>query len=208
MKTLTKTSMLAVLTAFTLGATTPAFAATDTDGDGVPDSSEALIHTDPMNPDTDGDGMNDLKDDNPVMAVNPIKADGAPAPFAIKEALVENNYDYAARKDATDHLELQVVNSGGSDLTGFSVYFTIKDKDTGDTEGYFAKLDGFSVPAGGDARIHFDEGTMAGHFRANPNSIYATSQNAKLFTVEVKAEGYKAVSVEIDKDAGRAETAD
>lgn len=208
MKTLTKTSMLAVLTAFTLGATTPAFAATDTDGDGVPDSAEALIHTDPMNPDTDGDGMNDLKDDNPVMAVNPIKADGASAPFAIKEALVENNYDYAARKDATDHLELQVVNNGGTDLTGFSVYYTIKDKTTGDTEGYFAKLDGFSVPAGGDARIHFDEGTMAGHFRANPNSIYTTSQNAKLFTVEVKADGYTPVTVEINKDAGGAETAD
>lgn len=208
MKTLTKTSLLAVMTAFTLSAAAPAFAAQDTDGDGVPNTAEPLIHTDPMNPDTDGDGMNDLADDNPVFAADPIKADGAPAPFSIKEALVENNFDQAARKDAPDHLELQLVNAGGTDLTGFSVYYTIKDKDTGDTEAYFAKLDGFSVPAGGDARIHFDDGTIAGHFRVNPNSIYTASQNAKLFTVEVKADGFQPVTVEINKDAGGAEVAD
>ncbi|HHS94292.1 MAG TPA: hypothetical protein ENK63_02980 [Rhodobacterales bacterium] len=208
MKTLTKTSLLAVLTAFTLSAAVPAFAAQDTDGDGVPDTAEPLIHTDPMNPDTDGDGMNDLKDDNPVFAADPIKADGASAPFSIKEALVENNYDRAARKDAPDHLEIQLVNAGGTDLTGFSVYYTIKDKDTGDTEAYFANLDGFSVPAGGDARIHFDDATVAGHFRANPNSIYTTSQNAKLFTVEVKADGFQPVTAQINKDAGGAEVAD
>jgi len=208
MKTLTKTSMLALLTAFTLGATAPAFAATDTDGDGVPDTSEALIHTDPMNPDTDGDGLNDLKDDNPVMAPNTIKAGSAPAPFKIKQALVEDNYDYAARKDATDHLELQVVNSGSADLTGFSVYYTITDKDTGATEAYYKALDGFTVPAGGDARLHFDDSGMAGHFRANPNSIYTTSQNAKTFTVDLAADGFKPVSVKIAKDAGGAESAD
>ncbi|KEO55026.1 hypothetical protein [Thioclava pacifica] len=208
MTTLTKTSMIAVLTAFTLSAAAPAFAAQDTDGDGVPDTAEPLIHTDPLNADTDGDGMNDLKDPKPVFADNQIKADGGPAPFKIKEALVEDNYDPAARKDAPDHLELQLVNSGATDLTGFSVYYTIKDKDTGDTEAYYKVLDGFSVPAGGDARINFDDSGMAGHFRANPNSIYLTSQNAKTFTVEVKADGYQPVTVEIQKDAGGAEQAD
>ena len=34
----------------------PAFAVTDSDGDGVPDASEALLGTDPMIADTDGDG--------------------------------------------------------------------------------------------------------------------------------------------------------
>ena len=208
MKTSTRTSMIAILTAFTLGVAAPAFAAQDTDGDGVPDTAEPLIHTDPMNPDTDGDGANDLKDDSPVFVTNPIKADGAGAPFTIKEVLVENNYDYAARKDATDHLELQVVNPTGADMSGFSVYYTIKDKDTSDTEAYYKVLSGFTVPAGGDARIHFDDSGLPGHFRANPNSIYVTSQNAKLFAVEVKAEGYQPVTVEIQKDAGGAETAD
>jgi len=208
MKTLTTTSLFAVLTAFTLSAAAPAFAAQDTDGDGVPDSAEPLIHTDPMNVDTDGDGINDLEDGNPVFADNPISADGAPAPFTIEKAQVEDNYDQVARKDAPDHLELQLANSGNTDLTDFSVYYTIKDKDTGDTEGYFANLDGFSVPAGGHGIIHFDDATMAGHFRANPNSIYTASQNAKLFVIEVKAGGFQPVTVEINKDAGGAETAD
>lgn len=208
MKTRTKTSLLALLTAFTVSAAVPAFAAQDTDGDGVPDTAEPLIHTDPLNPDTDGDGMNDLKDDNPVWAADPIKADGKPAPFTIKEALVENNYDYAARKDATDHLELLVTNPTSAPLTGFSIYYTITDKDLGTKEAYFRKLDGFSVPAGGEARIHFDDSGLPGHFRANPNSIYASTQSAKLFTVELKADGYKPVTTEIHKDAGGAEKAD
>lgn len=208
MKTLTKTSMIAMLTAFTLSAAAPALAAQDTDGDGVPDTAEPLIHTDPLNPDTDGDGVNDLKDTDPVWAADPIKADGAAAPFKIKEALVENNYDYAARKDAPDHLELLVSNPTGKDLTGFSIYYTITDKDLGTKEAYYKVLDGFTVPAGGEARIHFDDSGLPGHFRANPNSIYVTSQNAKLFTVELKADGFQPATVEIHKDAGGAEKAD
>jgi len=208
MTQLTKTSLLAMIAAFGIAMAAPVLAAQDTDGDGVPDSAEPLIQTDPQNADTDGDGMNDLKDKNPVFAANPIKADGAATPFTIKEALVENNYDYAARKDATDHLELQLANPTGKALTGFSIYYTVKDKDTGKTEAYYRKLDGFSVPATGDARIHFDESGMPGHYRINPNSIYKTSMAAKQFTVELKAEGYQPISVEIAKDKGGAEQAD
>mgnify|MGYP003625098439 CR=1 FL=1 len=208
MTLLSKTSLLAMIAAFGIATAAPVLAAQDTDGDGVPDSAEPLIQTDPLNADTDGDGINDLKDKNPVFAANPIKADGAAAPFTIKEALVENNYDYAARKNATDHLELQVANSTAKALTGFSIYYTIKDNDTGTTEGYYKKLDGFSVPAGGDARIHLDESGLPGHYRANPNSIYKTSMAAKQFTVELKADGFQPVSVDIAKDKGGAEKAD
>ncbi|MEC3863099.1 hypothetical protein VK792_17540 [Mesobacterium sp. TK19101] len=209
MKPLTKTSFFALLATVSITAAMPAFAATDTDGDGVPDTAEPLIHADPMNADTDGDGMNDLKDDNPVFAAtDPIATDGAATPFTVKEALVEDNYNYAAKKDATDHLELQVVNTTGQDLKNFSVYYTITDKDLGTKEAYFKALDSFSVPANGDARIHFDDSGLPGHFRANPNSIYLTSQNAKLFTVELKAEGFKPLTLEINKDAGGAEAAD
>ena len=208
MKYASKTTLAGLLAVLSISAAMPAFAAQDTDGDGVPDTAEPLIHTDPMNADTDGDGMNDLADANPVNAANPIKADGAATPFTIGEALVENNYDYAARKDAVDHLELQVVNPTGADLTGFSLYYTITDKDNGDVEAYFQPLDGFSVPAGADARIHLDDSGLPGHFRANPNSIYATSMAAKLLTVEIKADGYAPLNIEINKDAGGAETAD
>ena len=183
-------------------------ATTDTDGDGVPDTSEALLGTDPMVADTDGDGQNDLADADPAFMANPIDRAGAPAPFTIKEALVENNYDFAAKTDATDHLELLATNSGAAPLTGFSIYYSITDADTGKVEGTFRKLDGFSIPAGGEARIHLDDGTEAGHFRANPNSIYISSQAAKTVTFVLKADGFAPVSVDVAKDKGGAEAAD
>lgn len=180
----------------------------DADGDGVPDASEALLGTDPLMADTDGDGQNDLADTDPTFLPNPLDAGGAPAPFAIKEALVENNYDFAQKKAAPDHLELLITNVGSKELTGFSIYTSILDADSGKTEAFTRKLDGFSVPAGGEARIHFDEATIPGHFRANPNSIYVTSQAAKTFTVVVKMDGFAPVTTEIAKDKGGAEAAD
>lgn len=183
-------------------------ATTDTDGDGVPDASEVLLGTDPMVADTDGDGVNDLKDPDAAFMPNLMKMVGPAAPFAIAEALVENNYDLVKKADATDHLELLIKNSGTTDLTGFSIYFAVKDSDTGTTEGTFRKLDAFTVPAGGEARIHFDDGSVPGHFRANPNSIYVTSQAAKTFSIAVQADGFAPVMVEIAKDKGGAEQAD
>jgi hypothetical protein len=95
-----------------LGLAGASMAQTDTDGDGIPDAAETLLGTDPLQADTDGDGQNDLADANPVFMENALDTAGATAPFSIKEALVENNYDYAAKKDATDHLELLIANTG------------------------------------------------------------------------------------------------
>ena len=180
----------------------------DLDGDGIPNAAEPLLNTDPLNADTDGDGLNDLADDKPVFAENPMRLTGAAAPFSIGEALVENNFDYALNKDAPDHLEIQIMNPGAAALSGFSIYYTVLDLDAGTTEAYFKPLEGFSVPAGGDARIHLDSGETPGHFRDNPNGSYATSQAAKLMTVTVGIEGFAPVAVEINKDAGGAEAAD
>ena len=203
-------STLALVSILGLTLASPGFSqtATDTDGDGVPDAAEVLLGTDPLVADTDGDGQNDLKDADPAFMPNPLDMTGAPAPFAIKEALVENNYDYAAKTNATDHFELLVTNSGSTALTAFSIYYSTTDADTGKVEGTFRKLDGFSVPAGGEARIHLDDGTVAGHFRANPNSIYITSQAAKTVTFVLKADGFAPVSVDVAKDKGGAEKAD
>lgn len=199
---------LASILGLTLAAPGFSQTTTDTDGDGVPDGSEVLLGTDPMVADTDGDGPSDLADADPAFMANPIDLTGAPATFAIKEALVENNYDYGAKKDATDHLELLVTNSGSAVLSGLSIYYSITDTDTGKAEGIFRTLDGFSVPAGGEARLHLDDGAVAGHFRANPNSIYITSQAAKTVTFVLKADGFAPVSVDVAKDKGGAEAAD
>ncbi|MGQ0567838.1 MAG: hypothetical protein ACT4OK_22610 [Gemmobacter sp.] len=205
-----KTStLLATLLALTLALPVVAqTAGTDTDGDGVPDAAEAALGTDPLVADTDGDGANDLKDADATFAPNTMDMTGAPAPFAIRELLVENNVEPGTSKAAPDHLEIAVSNSGATPLTGFSIYFTFTDQDSGKVDSIYRKLDGFSVPAGGEARIQFDDGTIAGHFRANPNSIYITSQAGKVVDVMLKADGFAPVSAQILKDKGGAEAAD
>ena len=198
--------LLAMLLAVTLPMA--AQAATDTDGDGVPDAAEAALGTDPLVADTDGDGANDLADADATFAPNPIDTSGAPALFKISELLVENNVEPGTSKAAPDHLEIAVTNTGTTDLTGFSIYYSFTDQDSGKVESVFRKLDGFSVPAGGEARIQFDDGTVAGHFRANPNSIYITSQAGKVVDVMLKVDGFAPVTAQVMKDKGGAEAAD
>ncbi|MFZ5710838.1 MAG: hypothetical protein ACOY4T_14355 [Pseudomonadota bacterium] len=198
-------TLLAVTLAMPLAAQT---AGVDTDGDGVPDAAEAVLGTDPLVADTDGDGTNDLKDADATFAPNPIDPSGAPAPFKISDLLVENNVVPGTSKAAPDHLEIAVTNTGSTPLTGFSIYYSFTDKDSGKVESVFRKLDGFTVPAGGEARINFDDGTVAGHFRANPNSIYITSQAGKVVDVMLKLDGFAPVSAQVQKDKGGAEAAD
>ncbi len=93
-------------------------------------------------------------------------------------------------------------------LTDFSICNTIKDTDTGKVEVILNKLEGFSVPAGGEARIHFDDGTEARHYRANSNSIYISSQAAKTVTFVLKADGFAKVCIDVSKDKGSAEAVD
>jgi hypothetical protein len=205
MKTFTATTLAALL--LSAGLAHAQAAGTDTDGDGVPDISEPLLHTDPMNPDTDGDGQNDLADSDPVHATDPTVAGGAPVTYHLGEILVENNVDPATGKGAPDHLEIQVLNDGTTDLSGLTVYHTIIDADSGATESYVYHPD-IVVPAAGEARINVDEGAAPGHVRANPNSIYVTSLAGKHVTVSVQADGFTVVQGSVDKDPGGAETAD
>ena len=188
----------------------PTFAQTaaDGDGDGIPDAAEALLGTDPLMADTDGDGANDLADTDATYLDNPMDPAGLAAPFAIAEARVEDNFDPILKAAAPDHLELLITNTSATDLTDFSIYVSILDADTARLEAFTRTLDGFVVPAGAEARLHFDDATVGGHFRANPNSIYVTSQAAKTFSVVLQAKGFAPVSVEIAKDKGGAEAAD
>ena len=198
----------AMLTVAALAVPGRAETAQDTDGDGIPDAAELLLGTDPMVADTDGDGQNDLADKTPTFVANPMVLGGPPAPFTIAEALVEDNIDTVRKADAPDHLELHLHNSASAALAGFTVHIGILDADSGIQEGSYQRLEGFVLPAGADAILHFDDGTDPGHFRANPNSIYHTSKAKKTFTVALQAEGFAPVTVVIAKDATGDEAAD
>ena len=202
-KTVLLTALIAVSTAqFTYAKSL------DSDNDGVPDIAESLIHTDPLNADTDGDGLNDLQDDNPVYAAQPLVINGAPSPIVIVQALVEDNYDYVKKQDAEDHLELVLENASNEKLSNITVTYRIGSPDTGVTERYVVPLLGLSIAKNEKIHVHFDQNEAPKHFRANPNSIYKTEPSAKLFSISVTAQGFKPASIDLKKDTGGAETAD
>lgn len=113
-----------------------------------------------------------------------------------------------APKDATDHPELLVTNSGSVPLAGLAICYSITDGDTSRIECTFRKLGGISVPAGGEARFHFDDRATPGHFRASPNSICINSQAVKTITFVLKADSFTSVSVDVAKDKCCTEAAD
>ena len=182
-------------------------AAVDTDGDGVPDIAEPVLGTDPMNADTDGDGTNDLKDKTPTFSEKLLATDGKPNGFTFT-GKVEDNSDPVTKKGVSDHLELEVKNTSGEDLTKIEMYYSLKDDGTGKIEGYYKSLDGLTIKKGDIATVHFDNTGDAGHFRDNPNSSYHKSENAKMFTVQLRAAGFAPVQIEFKKDKGGAEKAD
>ena len=197
------------------GATLPAHAAgADTDGDGVPDKAEALLGTDPLVADTNGNGVNDKGEPNPLEMANPIAQSGKPAVLAIKSAIVENNEDPKTHKGVDDHLEIQVQNLTGADITGVDLFVTLKDSVTGATENTYRKLAGVIIPKKGVATLHFepkgaiDFAAATDRFRANPNSALYKSPNEKTIKIEVAAAGFAPASIDIKKDKGGAETAD
>ena len=180
----------------------------DADKDGVPDVAETTLGTDPRNPDTDGDGVSDLQDNDPVFSENLIKNNSTQAGFKITEALVENNLDPITQKAVNDHLEITLQNIAGKDLSDFEVYYTILDPNTGKKEGYYQKLTGFVLKSGEKKTIHFDNGSGIGHYSENPNGIYRTNNDAKVFDIMMSANGYKSENIQINKDPGGAEKAD
>lgn len=185
----------------------PALAATDTDGDGVPDAAEVVLGTDPMNADTDGDGANDLADKAPVVTENPIAQTGKPKGFTFT-AKVEDNFDPMTKKDVSDHLELEVRNTSGEGLKDLTIFYTLKDDVTGKVEAYYKPLTELVIAKGETVAVNFDDTGAPGHFRDNPNSIYHSSQNGKTFTVQLAAAGYAPMQIEFKKDKGGAEQAD
>lgn len=127
--------------------------------------------------------------------------------LSILSGLVENNVD-SNNKVVDDHLELVLQNNSQKDMNNFEAYYTVKDLTTGQSEGYYKKLEGFVLKAGGTQAIHFDNNTGANHFGVNKDGIYFTSKNKLQFDVQISTPGFKIATLQIIKDAGGAETKD
>lgn len=173
----------------------------DTDGDGIPDSAEAVLGTDPNNPDTDGDGQNDLADKQPVFAENPIQETSTTQGFTISGLLVENNTD-ANGAPVADHLEFKVTNTGSQELSNFDIYYTITDPKTGTVQGYYRTLPGFTIKPGETKTIHFDNTGAPDHFSVNPNSAYYTDVNGLTIEVTLHSPGFAPQTASVNKDPG------
>lgn len=182
----------------------------DTDGDGLPDAAEKVLGTNPYASDTNGNGISDKDDPNPLFTENTIKETSTTAlPIEIKDIRVEDNVG-PDKKDAPDHLEITIKNTGSKTLDKFEIYFTITDKkETNKVEGYYIKLEGLTVGAEEKKNIHFDNKVSEpGHYFGNPNGLYGTSANGLTFKLQLHADGYKPMDFTVDKSEGTAEVAD
>lgn len=74
-------------------------------------------------------------------------------------------------------------------------------------EGYYQKLTDFQIKPGETKTIYFDNENSAGHYQENRYSLYRTSKNEVLFTIEVSATGYAPATAETKKAPGTGEKA-
>ena len=186
------------------GAGTAVFATPgDLDGDGIPDAAEKILGTNPYTADTDGDGLTDLEDPQPMMLDNPIAESSTETlPVKVKDARVEDN-------QAADHLEITLQNTGKVSLMNWEIFYTVTDKKTDVQEAYYQPLTGLDIAAGGTAAIHFDNDVSTpNHYYGNMNGLYGTSANGLVFDITLHADGYAPIQVNLKKDEGTAEVAD
>lgn len=152
----------------------------------------------------------DAASDQPVLPVtaNPISNSATAPGLKIEQVLVENNTDPATGRDAPDHLEIALRNESQEELTDFEVYYEISDLVTGAKEGYYRKLDGFTIPAGGTRVVHFDNTGEKDHYADNEFSLYHLSLNPMQIDVMVSAAGVAPQIASVMKEAGGDENPD
>ena len=79
---------------------------------------------------------------------------------------------------------------------------------TGQTEAYYQKLDGLSIPAGQETTVYFDNQAGPGHYPENQFSIYRSSTNEVDFAIQAAANGAKVATATAVKATGTGEKVD
>lgn len=180
----------------------------DPDHDWLPNDAEKVLWTDPLNPDTDGDWINDKADKNPTFADNFTPSKWIDW-LKINKVLVENNVDPVTKKGTSDHLEVFVTNTTSKPISNLTLYY--KDTDISGAvapQSYIIPLKWLILQPNKETSIHIDTSWKPGHFRANPNSMYYLDKNWQTFEVILNAKWYNAVKATVKKDPGGAELAD
>lgn len=78
---------------------------------------------------------------------NPISNTATVPSLAIAKVQVENNTDPGG-KAVSDHLQVDLRNTGTTALSGFEVFYTFADPAAGNKESYYLKLPAsFTIPA-------------------------------------------------------------
>lgn len=142
------------------------------------------------------------------VAENPIKNNSAAPGLTITAALVEDNFDPQTKKSIPDCLQVELKNTGSQAMSSLEIFYRMTDATTGTSENYYQKLDGLSLNPGETRTIFFDNGMAPGHYPENKYSIYRTSKNEVIFSVEVSAPGFKPATVEAKKAPGTGEQQD
>ncbi len=147
---------------------------------------------------------------DPVLPVtsNPIVNTATEKTLEVSYAAVEDNIDPATGQAIDDRLELTLKNAGIGTLDGLEVYYEMTDVVTGQSEAYYQKLDGISIPAGSETTVYFDNLTDPGHFPENDFSIYRSSTNEVDFVIQVSAANARIATASPVKATGTGEKVD
>ena len=149
-------------------------------------------------------------DSNIVLPVdaNPIANQAAHPDLAVVSAAVEDLVDPSTGQAIDDRLMLTLKNNGSSDLSNLEVYYKMTDAVTGASESYYQALTGFTLAAGAEDYVYFDNKTDPGHFPENQFSLFRSSVNQVDFTIMVSADQSGIAQATTFKSEGTGEKVD
>ncbi|MDX6396621.1 MAG: hypothetical protein QOJ43_29 [Gaiellaceae bacterium] len=136
------------------------------------------------------------------VAKNPISNPSTAAGLTITKTLVENTVAPDTNAVVADHLEIALANTSAKPLDQIEIYYSIADRKKGVSEGYYTKLDGFTIAPGATRVVHFDPTGAKDHYPVNKYSLYYTDKNALVVDVMASAPGVQPATATVKKDAG------